>query len=180
MPTLIRYPDGLGALANVSAQTPLPVQDGAPLLAVTPQVSGASQSMQAFGDGTNDVFYLRVTATAVDGVDGGDRLKNGYPETMLLSPGNTYLLRSSAAITRVFVVAFGDTESGTPSAGEIATESSTAATIRSLMQTFTFDTGDDVRTLMITLSDRYSATTAGAPASTGNYVRALIEGRSHA
>lgn len=152
------------------------------LPAVTPEVGGSPQAKQQFGDSTHDVFYLKATLNAGDDIIAGARLSNSYPDVTLLNPGTQIILRSPTAIERVDLLAVGDTESSSPSAGEIATEASTEVNIRSLMQTFTFDAADDVRLVTLTASERYSlnATSTGAPAPTQNGVMVIVEGRSYA
>ena len=141
--------------------------------------------MQEFGDGTNDVFFLRVTANPPLGSDvtAGIRLSNGYPEVMSLNPGETLTLRSDVAITSVYVVAVGDTESLSLAAGEIVerdTGTSTAANYQTAAVKFEFDADDDVRLVTITATERYSAGTAGAPVATANFVEATVLGASYA
>ena len=156
------------------------ILERAALQSVTPEVGGSPQAKQAFGDGTNDVFYIRVTVNAGDDIVAGSRLSNGYPDSTIINPGSQLLIEAADAITRLDLLAIGDVQSGTPSAGEIATEASTEVNIRSLMQTFTFDVADDVSEAVTTLRERYSAATAGAPAATANYVMAIVEGRGNA
>ena len=153
-----------------------------PTATVAPDVSGSPKALQQFGDSTNDVFYLRLAVNAGDDVTAGTRLKNGYPDTQMLLPGTQAVLTSPTPITRIDVLAIGDTESGTPAAGEIATEASTEANIRLLMQKFTFDAADKVLVALVSASDRYSlnATSTGAPAPTQNGVMVHILGKSYA
>jgi hypothetical protein len=151
-----------------------------PRLSVVPEVSSAAQSVQRFGDGTNDVFYLRGTVNAGDAVVAGARLKSGGPDVFFVNPGDVRRVLADVAITRLDLVCIGDVTSGSLSAGEIVDVADTASDFRTAMVTFVFDEGDDVRALTVEASERLSAGTAGAPAATANYVDALIRGGTDA
>lgn len=149
-----------------------------PRLAVTPEVSGSPQAKQEFGDGTVELRYLRATLNAGDDIVAGSRLLNGYPDTSMLTADNEYVFQSDTAITRLDIVAIGDAVSGTLAAGECVDEAGTESEIRTAMVTFTFDSADDVRTVIVTVSQHYSA--AAAVATATNFVMVHVEGRSYA
>ena len=152
--------------------------DGLPRLAVTPDVGGSPQAKQEFGDGSNELRYLRATVNAGDDIVAGARLLNGYPDaTMLLADGQ-YVFMSDSAITRVDIVAIGDALSGSLAAGELLDEAGTESEASTAMVTFTFGAADNVRTVIVTVSQIYNA--ANSSATQANWVMAHVEGRSHA
>lgn len=154
-----------------------------PRISVTPEVATVAQSFQEFGDGTHDVFYLRYTVNAPDDVAAGSRLFNGYPEVGAIPPDSAVRLSSSAPITRIDVVAFGDDNDGTPAAGEQIehdTENDDEADVRTAMITFEFNSADDVRWVILTSTPSYSSGTDGLNAANANLVGLLIEGFSDA
>lgn len=151
-----------------------------PRLSVAPLVSAAATWRQQFGDGTNDVFYLLATAGADDDVTASERLIAGGPDVALIVPGETVVLEADSALTRIDVVAIGDTKSGTPTTGEIVTIGDAAADVLAVMLTATFSSADDVRAVALACSERYSATTGGSPVATANYVDLYMRGLGYA
>lgn len=149
-----------------------------PRLSVTPEVGGTPQAKQQFGDGTVELRYLRGTINAGDDVVAGARLLNGYPDTFMMLADNVYQFQSDVAITRLDMVAIGDALSGSATAGHPVDEAGTEAETIARMVTHTFDSADDVRLVIITLSQHYSA--AAAVATATNFVMAQTEGRSYA
>lgn len=152
----------------------------APRLAIVPTVSAAPQASAQFGDGTGDVRYLRFKVNAGDAVFARDHLKAGFPDVGMMIPGKVYEIEADAAIERLDIVAIGDAETGslsTPGQLVVDAAGSTAIEYGTAMVSFEFASADDVRRVLVTLSDRYSAT--AAPATSANYVRAHVEGRSY-
>ena len=154
-----------------------------PRAEIIPEVNASPQAKQEFGDASGDIRFLKVTYD-VDG-NGDDfiasgRLKASYPITKHFYPGEHIILRTDpdSNITRVDIVAIGDTTSGTLAAGELVTDGETEANYRTAMVTFDFSSTDKVRTVAIASTDRYSA--AAAPATTANYSMIQVLGASHA
>lgn len=178
----IKYAESDGDIVKASENTPLPVRSPVdiPRPLVTPNVGGSPKGLQQFGDGTNDVFYLRVLLNAGDDVVASEALQDGWPDVILLLPGEALQLVSDVAITRVDIVAIGDTTSGSLSSGELVTRAETAANFLLALVSFAFDSTDDVHQVHLKATPPYSAGTAGAPAVTADYVDVSVAGVSYA
>ena len=116
----------------------------------------------------------------------GQRLYEGYDSVDQLVPGQTYELYADSAITSVYILAIGDA-SGTPAAGDQVVEKNdashtpdTQAEHQTAMIRFDFGSGDNVRKVSISVSDRWSAGTAGAPVLTANHVTVQVKGYTYA
>lgn len=160
--------------------------DQATFTAVTPEVSGSPKAFQQFvDDGTPaiELLGLRYTVNAQDDVAAGSRLLNGYPDVGFLGPNAQVVITADVAITSVHVVAVGNDTAGTPGAGTpigvvggLGTDATEAQT-RTSMVTFTFDSADNVRTVILTTTPSYTAAAVNATAD--NYLGLHVEGRSH-
>lgn len=152
--------------------------DQIPRLSVTPEGVTSPGSSQ-FGDGSNELRYLRVIVNAGDDVVAGAKLLSGEGCAMLIAE-RSYVLTANVPITRLDVVAIGDAlSSGSPPAkGTLVDEAGTEAEIRNAMRTYTFSADDNVRSVVIVLSQFYS--TSAAVATATNFVMSSVEGRSHA
>jgi hypothetical protein len=150
----------------------------APRPQIIPRVAGVLTGAALFGDLANDVWHLRYTVGAMDIVEAGLRLKNGYPDVGLLQPGDgVTVVRATDAITRVDIVCLGDTESSTLSSGECVTLASTEANFRIALVSFAFDPIDDCRSVGMTCSQRQSATQS--PATSADQVLVYVRGSSY-
>jgi hypothetical protein len=176
------FSDLSGETRGASDRYPFPMRPAGeiPRPTVTGEVGGIPAGIAQFGDGTNDVFYLRVTVNAGDDIAAASRLALGYPDVLIVNPGDALVIASDVAITRLDVVAIGDTTSGTLSAREIVTRAETQANFTLARNTWIFDSVDDVREVALMATERYSAGTAGAPIATANYVELTVVGRSYA
>lgn len=146
-----------------------------PGVSVTPEVSGSAQAKQEFGDGTNELRYLRATINASDDTVAGTRLLAGYPDTTMLLAGNSYTFEADAPITRIDIVGIGDAL-GSAAVGTTLNEGGTQAEASARMQTFEFDAASSVTKVIVTVSQFYSA--AAAVATATNFVMVHVEGRS--
>lgn len=149
-----------------------------PRALVVPDISAVPTASVVFGDGAVELRYLRLTINAADDAEAGARLINAQPDCYMLLADQIYNIAASANITRVDIVAIGDTTSGTLAAGECVAEGASEANTITAMRTFTFDSVDVVRQIDITLSQFYSA--AAAVATATNFARLHMNGRSYA
>lgn len=143
---------------------------------VTPTISGALQANKQYGDGTNELRYLRATLNAADDAIAGFRLLNGFPNTLMMLADRVYTFESNEAITRLDVACIGDAV-GSAANGNPVDEAGTEAEMIANMVTYVFDSADDVRRVVITLSQFYSA--AAAVATATNFVMAQVVGVSY-
>lgn len=171
--SVINFADSDGATQGASHARPFPVVPAAELArtAVTPEVLGAPQASQLWDAGSSNLIYdYRLTVNATDSIEAGARLLNGYPDTSVLLPGETLAIHADSAITRLDIVASGSAATHSAAGGTILIGTSTEANTRAAMQTFTFDSGDDVRTVIVT---------ALALFGSSRYCRTHIEGRAN-
>lgn len=159
-----------------------------PRLLVVPEISGTPTPFAEYGDGAIELLGIAFTINAGQAIMAGSRLLNGRPDAHFVGPGGRPARRTTTTpIVRVDVVAVG-VDTGTPAAGVpigrpgvLAGGSGTAATeaqTRTCMRTYTFDESDDVRELILFVSDRY--TSAAAEAAANGFVMLEMGGLSYA
>ena len=144
----------------------------------TPQVSSSDQSIQEFGDGTNEMRHLRYTVNAGTLAAAATRLKAGFPDVYMFEPGDFRPIPADVAIVRLDIVAIGDATTGTPAAGALVAQSASEADYQTSIVTFTFGSIDDVRVATIHASKNYSSTALEPTAA--NLCTVLITGASSA
>jgi len=149
---------------------------------ITPEIASSPKSAQIFGDGTNDIFYLRTTVNPGSDVLAGQRLYEGHDYVDQLMPGQDYEIYADSAITSVYILAIGDVSGTVASADQVVEKNDsshtpdTQAEHQTAMVRFDFDSADNVRKVSISVSDRWSAGTAGAPIATANHVTVQVKG----
>lgn len=166
------YTDDNGQLRSVQEVD----NRGTPRTWVTPTVGGSPQAFQVFGDGTNDLRYLRATINPDDDADAGARLMLGDVDTEILDPGESLDIYSAASVLTVYMVGIGDTTTTTPIAGELVTEAETLANFMTAMVKFTFLSADLVHVIRLKATQPYSAT--AAPATSANSSSVYVRGGS--
>ena len=142
-----------------------------PRSAVTPQVSAANKSFHRFGDASATIYYFRITVNSGDNIAAATRLSNMQNGVFMLRPGESLLINTDSAVTRLDVVAVGSAESATLSSGEVVVEdtaTSTVADYQTAMMTFNFESSDNVRGVTLSASDRQ-----------GNDVTVHVDGRAY-
>lgn len=149
-------------------------EPGFPRLPISPTVNSVAQSTQEFGgDASSTLRYLRFALNHVDQVTASEAIVDAGPGTFMLWPDQIAMpVRSSTPITRLDVAAIADATSSSPSTGECIAEGASYSDCRSVMQTFEFDSADDVRLLLLTVT----------PSWTDTYLRTLlqVDGRAYA
>lgn len=155
-----------------------PASDFHPL--VTPLLSGSPTGpLQIDGvdvdGGTADLVphYVLVCVNPGDDVTGATRLKAGYPETLLVRPGETIEIISESAITDVYFIAVDATAAATTYTGGayIMPKADTdLADWLAEMGHVTFNSADTVRRATVSVSEVYGT----------NYATVAIQGVSYA
>jgi hypothetical protein len=146
--------------------------------AVDPEISGTpTPEIEIDGAGsagyTGAPHLIRITVNPGDDVTAATRLQAGYPEVAWCLPEETISIRSSVAITDVYLVGVDyDTTAGTytGTAYIISRDDATLADWQAQMAHFTFDADDDVREVVITMTALFNT----------SYARVKVQGISHA
>lgn len=140
--------------------------------AVDPEISGTPTpeiSVDAAGSGF--VYFVRATVNPGDDVTGATRLLNGYPSIDWCLPGETISIRSSVAITDVYLVGVISGTTYTSTAYGIGLAETDLADAMAEQAHFTFDESDNVREVVITVSNTFTS---------GQLCRVKVQGVSHA
>lgn len=152
------------------------VTDANPLVMATPTINGATAGViQVDGVGTASFVpnYVLVTVNPGDDVTAAARLKAGYPECKLLSPGDALEISALSAITAVYMVAIDATAAApanyTGNAYVMAKADTSAANWLAQMCRLDFSSTDDVRKVVISTSPVYAT----------NYMSIGVEGFRH-
>lgn len=166
-------------VVHVGGAIPVAQSDAVPTYraAVDPEISGTPTpeiEIDGVGTGTLAPHLIRITVNPGDDVTAATRLQAGYPEVAWCLPEETISIRSSAAITDVYLIGVDfDTTAPANYTGNayiISRDDATLADWQAQMAHFTFDAADNVREVVITMSALFNT----------NYARVKVQGISHA
>lgn len=147
--------------------------------AVDPEISGVVTpeiEIDGVGTGTLSPHLIRITVNPSDddAVEAAARLKAGYPEVAWCMPGETISIRSSVPITSVYLIGVDfDTTAPANYTGNayiISRDDATDADWQANQAAFTFDSADNVREVIISMTEVFNT----------SYARVKVQGVSHA
>lgn len=152
-----------------------------PADSITPTIAGVPTGVSEFGDGTNDVFHLRMVAGYDAPVEASNRLKGLTDGAQLRVVPGSEVFFFGEEITTLAIIAVGDVTSATLAAGEQVAGDETAANFQIAMREFVFVAGEGVNAVQLRASARYSGShasigTAGSPIATANSVTVQVRG----
>lgn len=140
--------------------------------AVDPEISGVvTPEISVDAAGSGFVYFVRATVNPGDDVTGATALLNGYPQVVTVSPEETISIRSSVAITDVYLVGVISGTTYTSTAYGIGIAETDEADALAEQAHFTFDEADNVREVLITVSPTFTS---------GQLCRVKVQGVSHA
>lgn len=159
-----------GAINGVlNGRKPAVVQDESvanPRYLVTPEISGTpTPSIILDGEspaGTDYIpRYVLCTINPGDDVTGATRLMNGYPDVLMVQPGETLEITAGSAITDLYLIgivigaggAAVDIDTFTDYAALIGRGDTDTADWLAQQKHLTFDSSDDVRKVRVTLTE---------------------------
>ena len=132
----------------------------------TPKQAGVENGTYLFdATASNTVSGCRITLNPGDDVAASQRLTNVYPEVKEIELGESIMLRSTVAITDVYIVGIGSTSTST--VGVVAFNESTQATVLGEQVHFYFDSTKNITAIEILLSNGFSSS---------RYARATVAG----
>lgn len=133
---------------------------------VTPSISGTPTPSIVIdgesGAGTDYVpHYLLFTINPGDDITGATRLMNGYPDVLMVLPGDSIEVTADAAITDLYLIgitvgaggAAVDIDTFTDYAALIGRGDTDLADWLAQMKHFTFDSADSVKRVRVTLTE---------------------------
>jgi hypothetical protein len=140
--------------------------EGAPKYLVTPEIGGVpTPSLVIDGESASGTDYIPryvlATVNPGDDVVGATRLMNGYPDVLMVQPGETVEITSDVAITDLYVIgvtvgaggAAVDIDTFTDYANLIGRGDTDLADWLAQDKRMTFALADDVRKVRLTLTE---------------------------
>lgn len=161
-------------VVHVGGAIPVAQSDAVPTYrtAVDPEISGVvTPEISVDAAGSGFAYFVRATVNPGDDVTGATRLLNGYPGIDWCLPGETISIRSSVAITDVYLVGVISGTTYTSTAYGIGLTETDLADALAEQAHFTFDEVDNVREVVITVSPTFTS---------GQLCRVKVQGVSHA